>query len=71
MNVGEQLRHLREHHQMSREELAQEMNASRQAIYKWETNKSYPAIDNLIQLSELYEVTLDELIKVDPAFQKK
>ncbi|MDX6154519.1 helix-turn-helix transcriptional regulator [Marinococcus sp. PL1-022] len=71
MNVGEQLRHLREHHDMSREELAQEMNVSRQAVYKWETNKGYPDIDNLIRLSELYEFTLDELIKVDPAFQKK
>ncbi|PEU01465.1 helix-turn-helix domain-containing protein [Bacillus cereus] len=31
--------------------------------YKWESNKSYPDIDNLILLSELYEVTIDELIK--------
>ena len=41
------------------------MNVSRQAVYKWENNKGYPDIENLIKLSELYNVTLDELIKGD------
>ncbi|AWG44736.1 helix-turn-helix domain-containing protein [Priestia filamentosa] len=71
MNLGEQLKNLREQYNMSREELAQQMNVSRQAVYKWETNKGYPDIDNLIRLSELYKVTLDELIKGDSSFQKK
>ncbi|RPK04765.1 helix-turn-helix domain-containing protein [Priestia endophytica] len=71
MNLGEQLKDLREKHNMSREDLAQKMNVSRQAVYKWETNKDYPDIDNLIRLSDLYEVTLGELIKGDPVFQKK
>lgn len=70
MNLGEQLKNLREQYNMSREELAQQMNVSRQAVYKWETNKGYPDIDNLIRLSELYKVTLDELIKGDSSFQK-
>ena len=39
------------------------VGVTRQAVYKWENNKSYPDIDNLILLSELYEVTIDELIK--------
>jgi len=56
---------------MSREELAQRMNVSRQAIYKWETNKGYPDIENLIKLSDLYEITLDELIKNNRTFQDK
>ncbi len=47
------------------------MNVSRQAVYKWEKNKGYPDIENLIKLSELYDVTLDELIKGDQKFQKK
>ncbi|WP_430111134.1 helix-turn-helix domain-containing protein [Priestia endophytica] len=71
MNVGEQLKNLREQHNMSREELAQQMNVSRQAVYKWETNKGYPDMDNLIRLSELYEVTLDELIKSPSTLQPK
>ncbi|WP_375345174.1 helix-turn-helix domain-containing protein (plasmid) [Priestia megaterium] len=71
MELGEQLQRLREQKNMSREELAQEMNVSRQAVYKWENNKGYPDIENLIKLSELYEITLDELIKNDRTFQKK
>ncbi|WP_195694698.1 helix-turn-helix domain-containing protein [Priestia megaterium] len=71
MELGEQLQKLREQKNMSREDLAQEMNVSRQAVYKWENNKGYPDIENLIKLSELYEITLDELIKNDRAFQKK
>ncbi|MFE4042383.1 helix-turn-helix domain-containing protein [Priestia sp. YIM B13490] len=56
---------------MSRKELAGKMNVSRQAVYKWENNKGYPDIENLIKLSELYNVTLDELIKGDQSFQSK
>ncbi|MCP1447905.1 helix-turn-helix domain-containing protein [Priestia megaterium] len=71
MNLGEQLQKLREEKKMSREELAGEMNVSRQAVYKQENNKGYPDIENLIKLRELYDVTLDELIKGDQKFQKK
>ncbi|MBK0008645.1 MULTISPECIES: helix-turn-helix domain-containing protein [Priestia] len=71
MNLGEQLQKLREEKKMSREELAGEMNVSRQAVYKWENNKGYPDIENLIKLSELYNVMLDELIKGDQSFQSK
>jgi len=71
MELGEQLQKLREQKNMSREELAQEMNVSRQAEYKWENNKGYPDIENLIKLSNLYNITLDELIKGDRSFQKK
>ncbi|WP_285844998.1 helix-turn-helix domain-containing protein [Priestia megaterium] len=71
VNLGEQLQKLREEKKMSREELAGEMNVSRQAVYKWENNKGYPDIENLIKLSELYNVTLDELIKGDQSFQSK
>ena len=71
LNLGEQLQRLREEKNLSREELAQAMNVSRQAVYKWENNKGYPDIENLIKLSDLYNVTLDELIKGDRSFQKK
>ncbi len=71
VNLGEQLQRLREEKNMSREDLAHEMNVSRQAVYKWENNKGYPDIENLIKLSELYNITLDELIKGDRSFQRK
>ncbi len=43
--------------------LLKKIGVTRQAVYKWENDKSYPDIDNLILLSEMYNVTLDELIK--------
>ncbi|PGX40553.1 transcriptional regulator [Priestia megaterium] len=71
MRLGNQLQRLREEKNMSREELAQQINVSRQAVYKWENNKGYPDIQNLLRLSEIYETTIDELIKNDPTLQKK
>lgn len=70
MNLGEQLKDLREQHTMSREKLAQKMIVSRQIVFKWEKNKAYPTLDNLVKMSELYEITLDELVKGERAFSK-
>ncbi|ALQ67476.1 DNA-binding protein [Bacillus thuringiensis] len=44
---------------------------TRQAVYKWENDKSCPDIENLILLSEMYNVTLDVLIKGNQDFKKK
>lgn len=46
----------------SQEDLAKKLNISRQAISKWELGESYPYIEKLISLSELFNITLDELI---------
>ncbi len=63
MNLGLQLKRFRESKNFSQEEVARKVGVTRQAVYKWENNKSYPDIDNLILLSKLYEVTIDELLK--------
>ncbi|MGU3373098.1 helix-turn-helix domain-containing protein [Bacillus mycoides] len=63
MNLGSQLKKFRESKSFSQEDVARKVGVTRQAVYKWESNKSYPDIDNLILLSKLYEVTIDELIK--------
>ena len=63
MNLGSQLKRFRESKSFSQEDVARKVGVTRQAVYKWESNKSYPDIENLILLSKLYEVTIDELIK--------
>ncbi|WZY00567.1 helix-turn-helix transcriptional regulator [Bacillus sp. FSL W7-1360] len=63
MKLGETLKILRESQGLSREDVAQSLNVSRQAIYKWETDKGYPDLINLMALSELFQVTVDELLK--------
>ncbi|OAJ72850.1 transcriptional regulator [Brevibacillus sp. SKDU10] len=71
MSLGQQLKRFRELKSLSQEDIAQKIGVTRQAVYKWENDKSYPDIDNLILLSELYNVTLDELIKGNESFKKK
>ncbi len=63
MSIGEQLKKLRELKGFSQEDVAKKIGVTRQAVYKWENDKSFPDIENLILLSEMYSVTLDELIK--------
>ena len=71
MSLGEQLKKLRESKGFSQEDVAKKIGVTRQAVYKWENDKSYPDIDNLILLSEMYNVTLDELIKGNQNIKEK
>lgn len=68
---GEKLKALREKESMSQSELAERLNVSRQAVYKWESNKGYPDIENLIQISDIFNVTIDELIRKDEVLRNK
>ncbi|BCD28691.1 hypothetical protein bcere0028_16320 [Bacillus cereus AH1271] len=57
MSLGQQLKRLRESKGFSQEDVAKKIGVTRQAVYKWEHDKSCPDIDNLILLSEMYNVT--------------
>lgn len=61
--VGDRLLRLRNEKGMTQEDLAEYLNVSRQSVSKWELNKTLPDVEKLMQLSELYEVTLDYLVK--------
>lgn len=71
MEVGNQIRKYRKQLEMTQEELAEEIYVSRQSISNWETNKNYPDLNSLIRLSEVFEVSLDLLIKGDWEKMKK
>ncbi|PFL22090.1 transcriptional regulator [Bacillus cereus] len=71
MSLGQQFKRLRESKGFSQEDVAKKIGITRQAVYKWEHDKSCPDIDNLILLSEMYNVTLDELIKGNQNFKEK
>lgn len=62
-SVGERLLQLRNKKGMTQEDLAEYLNVSRQSVSKWELNKTLPDVEKLMQLSDLYEVTLDYLVK--------
>ena len=62
MTLGERIYILRTEKEMSQEDLAVALEVSRQSISKWETNGSVPALDKLVKLSEIFGVSLDELV---------
>ncbi len=62
-SVGERLLQLRNKKGMTQEDLAEYLNVSRQSVSKWELNKTLPDVEKLMLLSDLYEVTLDYLVK--------
>lgn len=63
MNFPEKLQKLRKGRGWSQEELASRIAVSRQAVSKWELGTAVPDTDNIVQLSELFGVTTDYLIK--------
>jgi len=71
MGFGSKLKKLREERGMSRDDLAKALNVSSQAVYKWETDKGYPDISNMIKISDMFQVTIDDLIKNDKTLQEK
>lgn len=61
--VGERLTELRIKNNMTQEEFAEYMCVTRQSVSKWETDKTYPDVEKLIKIAELYNVTLDYLVR--------
>lgn len=62
MSFGEKLTKLRKEKGMSQEDLASNLNVSRQAVSKWESNTSYPETDKIIAVCKLFDCSMDELI---------
>lgn len=65
MKLNEKIIALRNKYQMSQGDLAEKLNVSRQSVSKWETGASIPDLDKLIAMSEVFQVTIDELVKED------
>ena len=63
MIFSEKLQILRKSSGLTQEELAEKLNISRQAVAKWESGRAYPDIDNLIQISTLFHLSIDYLVK--------
>lgn len=70
MKLNELLRFHRENENMTQEELAKKISVTQQLISKWERGEDTPSMDNLLQLSDLYNVSLDELIRGGSFFKK-
>ena len=62
MTFAEKLKSIRKQVGMSQELLAEKIGVSRQAVTKWETGAGIPDIENMISISNLFNISIDELI---------
>ncbi|MBP3399269.1 MAG: helix-turn-helix transcriptional regulator [Erysipelotrichaceae bacterium] len=63
MNLGKKIYEQRIKKNLSQEDLANLLNVSRQSVSKWENNNTVPDLEKMIKLSEIFEISLDELVK--------
>lgn len=68
MTIGQKITLLRTAADISQEQLSENLGVSRQSISKWETDQALPQIDKVIQLAELFNVSTDELLLDNIAF---
>lgn len=70
VEIAQRLAELRRERGFSQEDLANQLGLSRQAVSKWERAESAPDMGNIIALADLYEVTIDELLRVSPEVEE-
>ena len=70
MTLAEKLKSIRKQAGMSQEQLAEKLGVSRQAVTKWETNAGIPDIENVMALSALFDISMDELLSNEKGTKK-
>ena len=70
MTLAEKLKFLRKQAGMSQEQLAEKLGASWQAVTKWETDAGIPDIENVIAISALFDISIDELLSNENGAKK-
>ena len=71
MDISERLKEARQNTGMTQEQVAEKIMVSRVTVSHWENGKSLPDIVSLISLSDLYSISLDELVKGDSKMTEK
>lgn len=71
MELGKQIKKFRNELSLSQDVLAEKVYVSRQTISNWENGKSYPDVNSLVLLSEVFDTSIDNLIKGDVEIMKE
>ena len=71
MEIEKKLKDARLNAGMTQEQVAEKIMVSRQTVSNWETGKSLPDIISIINMSDLYQISLDELLKGDRKMKEK
>lgn len=66
MNIGDRLKGYRKSSRLTQEQVAKKLYVSRATISSWETNRTFPDIEKIVYLSEIYQVSLDQLLREEP-----
>ena len=69
--LAENLKKARKNSGYSQDEVATKLSITRQSISKWENGRAYPDVISLKLLCDLYDISMDEIIKDDEIIQKK
>ncbi|AEB74527.1 helix-turn-helix domain-containing protein [Lentilactobacillus buchneri] len=62
INLGNNLKEFRQYNELSQEIIACRLGVSRQAISQWEHNLTYPDIENLVRLTQIFDCDINELL---------
>lgn len=65
MNFGTQFRQMRTDRHLTQDQVASQLHVSRQAVSNWESDRNLPDLELILQISELFDVSLDTLLKGD------
>lgn len=71
MTIGRKLKQSRLKKELTQENVANILNVSRTTISNWEIGRSYPDLESVVELSDLYNISLDELLREDEDMVKK
>ena len=71
IDIANRLYEMRKKNNLSQEELAEKIGVSRQAVSKWERAEASPDTDNLILLSKIYNISMDELLSTNEPIEAK
>ncbi|MCM1122242.1 MAG: helix-turn-helix domain-containing protein [Eubacterium sp.] len=63
MSLGENLQYLRKRENITQEQLAEQLEVSRQSVSKWESDTTYPEMDKLLQLCQMFHCSMDDLVQ--------
>ena len=62
MKLSDNLKKIRKEHNLSQEQLAEKLGVSRQSVSKWESGQAYPEMDKMIQICQMFNLSVDELL---------
>ena len=65
MSLGENIQFLRKKENITQEQFAERLEVSRQSVSKWESDTAYPEMEKILQMCELFHVSMDDLVRND------